>query len=568
MVISQISESSVFIVSGGARGITAQCVRALAQAYRCRWILLGRSQIKPEPDWASGCTQAAELKQRIMQSLLDQDEKPTVAKVQRIYRQITASREIQETLDALAEVGSPVEYLGVDVTDAERLQQQLAQTSQRLGAVTGMIHGAGNLADKLIEKKTQEDFETVYAAKVQGLENLLTCIPPAQLDHLVLFSSVAGFYGNAGQTDYAIANEILNKSAYLVKQYHPDCHVVAINWGPWDSGMVTPELKQYFAQRHIEVIPISIGTQRLMAELQPAHHSTIQVVIGSPLYPAARGGELREYRIRRQIDLASHPFLQDFITSTGEANLPITFAASWMVNTCQQLHSSYQFSQLENLKILQPIVCSNSKTREFILDLQEIESNQTDDILLEAKIWSEVENSLQFYYSAQIRLQSKISPSAVNALSWNHQNIFKPDFDQRQVSSKSASIPGIEQIVDLSCDRIITECCLAKIPESQQGSFRATPFNPYVSNLAMQSLFLWLKQFFPEDNSLQEIQQINQFKPLPFEQTLWVVVETQLKTSSSVVFNMTVCDNEEQICMYLSGIKIALLEAEAIAWKK
>ncbi|NJK30693.1 MAG: SDR family NAD(P)-dependent oxidoreductase, partial [Acaryochloris sp. SU_5_25] len=507
-------------------------------------------------------------KQRIMQSLLDQGEKPTVLKVQRVYRQITASREIQETLDALAEVGSPAEYLGVDVTDAESLQEQIAEASQHLGTVTGMIHGAGNLADKLIEKKTQEDFKTVYAAKVQGLENLLTCIPPAQLDHLVLFSSVAGFYGNAGQTDYAIANEILNKSAYLVKQYHPECHVVAINWGPWDSGMVTPELKQYFAQRHIDVIPIPVGTQRLIAELQPAHHSTVQVVIGSPLHPAARGGELREYRIRRQIDLASQPFLQDLITTTGEVNLSVTFAASWMVNTCQQLHPSHQFSQLENLRVLQPIVCSNTQSREFILDLQEIASNQPDEIVLEAKIWSEIENNIQFYYSAQVRLQCETASTPVNALNLNHQSIFKPSFGHNQAASQSTSIPGIEQIVDLSCDRIITQCCSAKIPETQQGQFRSTPFNPYVSNLAIQSLFLWLKQFFPEGSSLQEIQQITQFKPLCFDQILQIFVETQLKTSSSVVCDVTVCDDQAQVYMHLSGIKVALFEAEAIAWKK
>jgi len=66
------------------------------------------------------------------------------------------------------------------------------------------------------------------------------------LDHLVLFSSVAGFYGNVGQTDYAIANEILSKAAHQFKTNHPNTKVSAINWGAWDSGMVSGELKVQF----------------------------------------------------------------------------------------------------------------------------------------------------------------------------------------------------------------------------------------------------------------------------------------------------------------------------------
>jgi NAD(P)-dependent dehydrogenase (short-subunit alcohol dehydrogenase family) len=283
---AQIDSSTVFVVSGGARGITAQCTIRLAREYRCRWILLGRSPlIDPEPDWAIGFEREADLKKQIMRSLAEQGEKPTPLAVQKSYKKISASREIRHTLKMLEEVGSQAEYLNVDITDITTLQPQLVAATERLGPVTGIIHGAGNLADKLIEKKTSEDFETVYAAKVTGLENLLTCIPPKQLDYLVLFSSVAGFYGNAGQTDYAIANEILNKSAHLIKQKYPGCHVVSINWGPWDSGMVTPELKKIFAERQIEVIPIEVGAQLLVEELQDCHRETVQVVMESPLMP-------------------------------------------------------------------------------------------------------------------------------------------------------------------------------------------------------------------------------------------------------------------------------------------
>ncbi len=398
-MISSIDRNSVFVVSGGARGITAQCVIRLAQDHPCCWILLGRSPlISPEPIWAIDCNQEAEIKKRIMQFLQGEGKKPTPATVQKMYKEIAASREIKQTLETLQKSGSHAEYLNTDVTDLENLRTQLSAASARLGPVTGIIHGAGNLADKLIEKKTPQDFETVYEAKVTGLANLLHCIPLKQLTHLVLFSSVAGFYGNAGQTDYAIANEILNKSAHLVKQKHPDCHVVAITWGPWESGMVTPELKKFFAQRQIEIIPIEVGAQLLAEELQPTHHETVQVVMGSALLPIAREpkGPLRQYRIRKKL--------------AGDSHTDNIDAPTWIASTCEQLHPGYYLTQLENFQILQDIDLNNSNLKELRLDLQEVERNGSNELRFEGRVWSgNEEDSIQFHYSAQVGLKRQLA---------------------------------------------------------------------------------------------------------------------------------------------------------------
>lgn len=47
-----ITSSSVFVVSGGARGITAYCVEVMASYYHCKFILMGRSELHPDPEWA------------------------------------------------------------------------------------------------------------------------------------------------------------------------------------------------------------------------------------------------------------------------------------------------------------------------------------------------------------------------------------------------------------------------------------------------------------------------------------------------------------------------------------
>ena len=110
--------------------------------------------------------------------------------VQRILKGIIQGREIQETLSQIEQRGSQVEYISVDVTDARTVQESVAAAERRLGKITGIVHGVGHLADKLIEHKTERDFAAVYTPKIQGLESLLSCVDARQLDGLGLKDAI------------------------------------------------------------------------------------------------------------------------------------------------------------------------------------------------------------------------------------------------------------------------------------------------------------------------------------------------------------------------------------------
>ncbi|WP_410959140.1 KR domain-containing protein, partial [Salmonella sp. 6084] len=90
-----------------------------------------------------------------------------------------------------------------------------------------------------LHKKTLDGYDRVFETKVGGLCALLDATAGDSLKLVCLFSSVAARSGNVGQSDYAMANEILNKVA-LAEQARrgPGCLVRALGWGPWDSGMV------------------------------------------------------------------------------------------------------------------------------------------------------------------------------------------------------------------------------------------------------------------------------------------------------------------------------------------
>ena len=497
---NQPDSATVFLVSGGAKGITAQCVIEMAQRYQCKFFLVGRSSIaEPEPAWAKGCDSDTGLKKRAMEDMISQGERPKPKSVQKLVKAIISKREIENTLQAIEQAGGQAEYLCADVTDGPALEAQLAAAVQRLGPVTGIIHGAGSLADKLIEKKSGQDFETVYAPKVKGLENLLNCVPANQLDHLVLFSSVAAFHGNIGQADYAIANEILNKSAYLVKRHHPSCHVVSINWGPWDAGMVTPELKEVFAQRGVDVIPVEVGTRMLVDEFESGDQAT-QIVVGSPLVSAARepGPELHKFCIRRKLTLESNPFLQDHVIG-GRAVLPTVCAIGWIANACEQLYPGYKFFSCQDYKALKGIVFDETLANEYILDIKEIPRTNMGEITFQAKIWSKTrEEKVRYHYGAQVTLLRQLpAPSTYTAFdNTQDQSIPRASLYQDGTLFHGPCFRGVEQILNISPQKLTMRCILPKISPRTQGQFPVQTFNPYIADIQFQSLVIWAWHFY------------------------------------------------------------------------
>jgi len=278
-----LNANSVVLVSGGGRGITARCVIRLAQEAQSTFILLGRSALEPESiPGAESAQDENALKQVLIRHAQSQGEKPRPARIQAQARAILASREVRETLRAVEDAGGKAEYLVSDVTNFSELTKAVAQAQARCGKVTGILHGAGNLADKLLDQKTAADFEKVFSAKVDGLDNLLACVDPQDLTFLVLFSSIVGFYGNPGQADYAMANEVLNKFAYKFKKNYPACRVLSMGWGPWDGGMVTPALRKTFEEHQVRIIPSDAGAELLVRNLTSEKDPGVQILVGDP----------------------------------------------------------------------------------------------------------------------------------------------------------------------------------------------------------------------------------------------------------------------------------------------
>jgi NAD(P)-dependent dehydrogenase (short-subunit alcohol dehydrogenase family) len=551
-----VGPSSVVLVSGGGRGITAQCIIRLAQRAHSKFILLGRTAIsQPLPEWGRDVAEESELKRRIMVHLKDSGEAPTPQKIQKMYHNMAAQREIEETLDAVRKAGGQAEYVSVDVTDKQALADKLAEPVSRLGKVTGIIHGAGNLADKRIEKKSVQDFESVFSPKVDGLENLLHVAPATQLDFLVLFSSVVGVYGNIGQADYAIANEVLNKTALLLQRHNPNCRVISINWGPWEAGMVTPELKKAFEERGIEVIPVDVGARMLVQELMPGEESQVQVVVGNlpHMPPEPLPPELKQYIIHRKIKLEANPFLYDH--QIGEKPvLPATCAATWVVNACEQLYPGYNFFSISNYKVLKGIVFDDSLANEYVLDLKETAKTQQGEVDFSALIYSKNKKGrTTYHYTANVRLAAKLEAAPIEPLPEVHltpqeEEIIGQELYHKGILFHGPAFQGVEKVLQISKDRLVMQLCLPKVDEGFQGQFPVqNKNNPYIYDAIVQILLIWTQTYNEAPCLPSSLVKMEQYRNVPFEQPCLVTMEIQSSTETAVVGNIIAQDPEGRV---------------------
>jgi NAD(P)-dependent dehydrogenase (short-subunit alcohol dehydrogenase family) len=556
-----VHKNSVVLVSGGARGITARCVVKLAERAQCKFILLGRSSADMPPvDFDPAGCDDTELKRRIAGDLTAKGEKPAPARIQKIYSGIRSSQEIRETLQAVEHAGGRAEYVRVDVADPD-LPVRLAGPVERMGTISGIIHGAGSLVDKLIEKKTESDFETVYTPKVTGLDNMLRSLDVARLDFLVLFSSIVGFYGNVGQSDYAIANEILNKSAYMIKHKYPDCHVISINWGPWDSGMVTPELKKVFESRNVEVIPTEVGARMLVEALLPGVNETseaIQMVVGGvPARPAARvDQDLRSYQIKRRLTVDENPFLFDHMI--GEhAVLPATCGAAWVAYSCEQLYPGYHFFSLEDYRVLKGIVFDDSLASEHVLDLKEVAKTE-EKIVFDAMIWSKNKRDRQIYhYKLRVNLMRDMPTPPVFAIDTRvgEGAISGSQLYQDGTLFHGPSFQGVERVMHLSRGKLVMQVVLPHMEDRIQGQFPAYTANPFIYDAIVQCLLIWAQYFYQAPCLPSSLRKLEQFMPIPFGVPSTVTMEVESQTSTSVVGNILVQDDQGNTYLRLDGLE-------------
>jgi NAD(P)-dependent dehydrogenase (short-subunit alcohol dehydrogenase family) len=282
----ELDSESTILVTGGARGITAAICAEMGRRYHPRLVLVGRSP-SPEPERpeTQGLTAAGDLKRALAEGRRNRGETVSPSAIEGEYRALLAARELRTNLDKLRALGVPFRYHSLDVRDEVAFAALVRSVYQEHGKIDGVIHAAGLLGDSLLVGKSGESFDRIFDTKVKPALVLTRELQPESLRFLAFFSSVSARFGNIGQTDYAAANEVLNKLAERLDRAWP-ARVFSVGWGPWDEvGMARPERMsaEYLATVGFAHMPVEEGCSQFLDEIAYGHQGDAELLIFRPL---------------------------------------------------------------------------------------------------------------------------------------------------------------------------------------------------------------------------------------------------------------------------------------------
>ncbi|MBY8854966.1 type I polyketide synthase [Nocardia sp. CA2R105] len=138
-----------------------------------------------------------------------------------------------ELRDELTAAGAEVTIAACDVSDPQALRSLLETVPDR-HPLTAVVHTAGVLDDAAVTSVTSEQIDSVLRPKVDAAWNLHHLTRHLDLSAFVLYSSMAGQLGTAGQAVYASANSFLD--ALAAHRRSRGLPATSLAWGLWERA--------------------------------------------------------------------------------------------------------------------------------------------------------------------------------------------------------------------------------------------------------------------------------------------------------------------------------------------
>ncbi|MEZ9681088.1 phosphopantetheine-binding protein [Vibrio splendidus] len=569
---AQLTKSDKVLVTGGAKGVTFECALTLAKQCKSHFILAGRSKhitSQELPQWAQD-KQEKELKPAAIAHLQATGDKPTPKKVDALLKPVLSSLEINAALAAFNEIGASAEYLSLDVSNHE----SVAKTLANFEGITGLIHGAGVLADKHIQDKTLDELNMVYGTKVGGLEAVLGGLDSSKLKLIAMFSSAAGFYGNTGQSDYSMSNEILNKAALQLSARNPQAKVMSFNWGPWDGGMVNAALKRMFTERGVYVIPLQAGAELFSAQL--LNETGIQLLVGTSMQGAdnkeaavkklnAESVHLAKSPLNTSITVTRHlepkalPFIQDHCIA-GNPVLPTVCAIQWMREVAEQLLELNV--SVHNYKLLKGVIFDTDEVQELTLVL-------SSDAKSKDQLKAVISCQGRPQYQAQLQVASVQVYEDVQQASEKRfeANSSTPVTTAQALYSDGTlfhgprlqGITSVERFDDLG---LLAQCQLPQIENSDCGSFVPKQgfgdSQPFAEDYLLQAMLVWARLKYGAASLPSAIGEFICYAPMHNGDQGWLELSVIKSTARSLQADISLYHQDGRLSAVMKGAKVTI----------
>lgn len=210
---NRLNDRDVVLVTGGTKGIGAECALRLGSRTGAAIVLVGRSA---EHEGA-----------------------------------------VAATLARARAAGIRCSYAVADVTDPDALAHAVSGAARPFGPVTALVHAAGFNVTRLFHDIDDADLERMMAPKTIGLRAAVGAAG-ARLRRIVTFGSILGRMGLRGETHYALANAWQSKIAEDIARDRPECSVLSLEWSIWSGAGMGHRAAALDALARFGVDPIAL----------------------------------------------------------------------------------------------------------------------------------------------------------------------------------------------------------------------------------------------------------------------------------------------------------------------
>lgn len=281
-----LDENSVVVVTGAAGSIVSAITADLATASGGTFYLL---DLVPEPDPNNPDLERFVedkdgLKRELFTRIQTRGERATPALVEKELAALERAHAANSAIQAVRAAGGTAHYISVNLTDNEAVEKAITQVRERSGRIDVLLHAAGMERSHFLPDKPQNEFDLIFDVKSDGWFNLLHAVGDMPLGATVAFSSIAGRFGNAGQTDYSSANDLLCKITSSFRNTRPNTRGIVIDWTAWGGiGMATRgSIPKMMEVAGIDMLPPEAGIPLIRRELTMGA-TRGEVVIGQRL---------------------------------------------------------------------------------------------------------------------------------------------------------------------------------------------------------------------------------------------------------------------------------------------
>jgi len=594
----ELKDGSVFLISGGSAGILPFILEDLVAATRGVFYLLTRSPLPPanDPDLVRLTGDRDGLKRDLFVRLSGDGKKATPLQVEQMLFALERAAATHRAIEKIIAQGGRVHLLTCDVTDADAVARAIEQVAEAEGRLDVFIHAAGIERSRKLESKPDEEFRQVVSVKADGFFNIYHALRSKNLlpRGMVFFSSLAGRFGNSGQTDYSAANDLLCKVASVLSHLHPEMKTIAIDWSAWGgAGMATrggiPRLMQMAG---IEMLPPTEAASCLRAELLRGggevviagslgillsprrEHAGLDLEKANTLLQTQKGihslsGEVTNFDVlsglvfETELDPLQQPFLRDHALNSipvfpGVMGIEgFSFVARQAAFLLTPAKTPWEVVRLEEIEFLTALKFYRNQPRRLIW--RTFAQGQSDEMVVYVTLESSPrlkvkETAPVVHFRSKVYLRRGEMPArllSTSAPAWNGQPILEADTIYKVYFHGPAFqvLGGVQHANGVVLGKLNT----ALPPFASQSHSWLT--SPKLVELCLQTAGVWE---IARQGVLALPHAINRltFYKVPSEETeLYAEVEPRQSEEGSLYFNARVVDSGGQICLELEGYR-------------